>query len=330
MGLRKVSILFLVLTIIIIAIPGCDNSGNDSLPTSPEDYRGSEGMTLSLSPVPKLGETAELTSYPTAMYIEDPEGLAKAQVWVEFYYANTRGSYSEAKYAVPIPLEEVLVSGELAWDGNFFEDGVHELHATIQLPREGVWIIIGYLSGKGWEKPLGHRGLFAVTEDAAADMNTLEYKSGPLGYLDNFSYGRLWERAPDDHDPVVLELDISKVPSVGEEATLTCRISSIIDWEGYSAEFRFGKRGDDNRTTFMTGESLLVDGDLSWEGDLKKGKPFEFSATIKLPEDGDWMAQALGDDPKSPGNHLADTIKMNIAGERGSFGWGGITSRCRL
>jgi hypothetical protein len=111
MGFKKVSILFLVLTIIIIAIPGCDNSGNDSLPTSPEDYRGSEGMTLSLSPVPKLGETAELTFYPTAMYIEDPEGLAKAQVWVEFYYANTRGSYSEAKYAVPIPLEEVLVSG---------------------------------------------------------------------------------------------------------------------------------------------------------------------------------------------------------------------------
>jgi hypothetical protein len=319
--LAKMSILLLILAIITLSIAGCNCTDTDSLYLLPEDYIGVEGTDLLLSPVPKLGETAELTFIHGAQYNGSEKGLNKCRAWVECYYANTIGSYSEAKYAVPVPLEEVLVSGELTWEGNLFEKGPNLLHATVQLPREGIWIIYGFLQCEGWEKPIGYRDFFAVTGDAAADMSTREFKSGPLGYLDNFSYGKFWKRVPDEDDPVILELDISKVPSVGEEVLLTCHINSIIDLADYSVEFRFGKRGDDGWTTTITGDSLLVDGDLSWEGDLEKCKPVEFSATIKFPEAGDWLAKVVGDHPTSAGILLTDTIEMVITSERGYFGW---------
>jgi len=318
MGFRKILILLLVLTIALIAIPGCHSTETGSLPISPWDYKSYEEMTLSLSPVPKVGETAELTFDPLTELtgsIPSPENLTKARVWVGFYYANTKGSYSEARYAVPVPLEEVLVSGELSWEGNLLEEGLKELHATIRLPREGVWLVFGFLRGKGWEKPVGTRALFAVTEGAAAIIGTEEFKSGPLSYLANFDYGRVGKRVPDEYDPVVLELDISKLPTIGEEVTLTCRINSIIDYEGYSAEFTFVRLAKYIPVTTVTGESLLVDGDLNWEGDLKKGESVEFSATVKLPECGIWLIAVRGDNPESPGNRLKDEIDMIITSD---------------
>ena len=314
MGLRKIPVLFLVLTIVLIAIPGCNSTETDSLPRVSWDYEYREGMSLSLSPVPKLGETAELTFDPSPMYPPSPEGLSSARVWVEFYYANTKGSYSEAKYAVPVPLEDVLVSGELSWKGNALEDGAPIMHATVQLPREGVWLVFGFLQGKGWEKPVGMRSLFAVTEDAAAIIGTPEFDTGPLGYLAHFYYGTGEKRAPDERRPVVLELDISKLPTIGEEVTLTCRINSIIDYEDYSAEFHFVKLAKYTPLTEVNGHNLLVDGDLNWEGDLKKGKPVEFSATVKLPECGIWIVEVLGDDPESP-NRLRDEIDIIITND---------------
>jgi hypothetical protein len=320
---KKIFILLLALVIILLTIPSCNGTETDSLPS---DFRGCD-MNLSLFPVPKLGETAELTFIPSRAYtqpyppISGPEDLTNAQAWVAFFYANTRGSYSEARYAVPVPLEEVLVDGELSWEGNALEDELPELHATIQLPREGVWIIIGYLSNKGWEKPLGDWRFFAITEDAAAMMGTDDFESGPLGYLANFDYGGFGKKIPDESFPVVLELDISKVPRAGEEVTLTCRIDSIINCSDYSAQIYFIRRLEDNSRLEIPGGNLLVDGDLSWEGDLKKGEPVEFSATIKFPEDGDWLVRVLGDHPTEAALSFTDAIKMNINGEMGSFGW---------
>jgi hypothetical protein len=323
---KKIYMLLLVLIIVLIVIPSCNSIETGSFP---EDYIQGAGMTILLSPVPKLGETAELTFIAAAHNAPTLKNFSNTRVWVEFYYANTRGSYLEAKYADLVPLEEVLVSGKLSWKGNATKDGFPELHATVQLPREGIWIIVGFVRCKGWEQPVGQTRFFAITEDATADIYGIngnivdfnKFKSGPLGYLANFDYGWFGKRVPDEYDPVVLELDISKAPGVGEEAVLTCHINSIIDYEDYSAEFGFGKRGNDYRIDFMTGESLLVDGDLSWEGDLEKDESVEFSATIKFPEEGDWMAEVLGDNPTSTGSLLRDTIEMAIGDERGYFGW---------
>ena len=192
MGLKRTAILFLVLAILLIAIPGCNGTETGSFP---EDYRRNAGMTISLSPVPKVGETTELTFIPAghnapALSLED---FSNTRVWVEFYYANTRGSYSEAKYAVSIPYDEVLVSGRLTWEGNLNDNSnTIELGGTIQLPREGFWYITGYVEAEGLDSALMEKTFeeeirVAVTEDAARIINVIQDYSGPFAHLKNFS-----------------------------------------------------------------------------------------------------------------------------------------------
>ena len=112
---------------------------------------------VAVSPAPKLGETAELVfsvlfpPNPIFHRIPDERSLVHSRAWVEFYWTNTQGSYSEAKKAVPVPLSEVLVSGDLSWEGNaggmVGTGGTINLLSKVQLPREGVWKIKGFFSG---------------------------------------------------------------------------------------------------------------------------------------------------------------------------------------
>jgi hypothetical protein len=274
------------------------------------------------------------TTYPI-----NSENLAKfkARAWVEFRYANIKSSYSEAKYAVSVSQEEVLVSGDLTWEGNPLDIGDNlELRGEIKLPREGIWEITGYIEAEGSgssiiDKLFQEQIRVAVTKDAAAVMGTREFISGPLAYLDNFSYGRVSGRMVPDEQfrPTILEIDISRVPGIGEEALVSCTIRSLYDVSDYTAEFSFIRRTDENPYLKVPGDSLLVSGNLKWEGDLKPDEPAEFSATIRLPEGGDWRIQVLGDNPRNPGNLIGDGLNMNISGNIRSFGWEERPSRTR-
>lgn len=325
---KKIFILIPILSVMLISISSCfipHGSSSTAEPTS--------NKALSLSSAPKLNDTAELTFvnnlkfYTT--FLDDEPSSPVVRAWVEFTYANINGSYLEAKHAVPVPLDEVLVSGALAWEGNPYEiEDILELIGTVQFTREGIWEITGYIEAEGFNSPIIDK-LFkeqmrvAVTEDNAAIIGSLEFRTGPLAYLGNFPYGRIsGKRVPDERfNPTILELDISKIPEVGEEATLTCIIRSLVDVPDYSAEFIFSRRLDDSFIFKIPGENFLVDGDLKWNGDLKKNESVQFSASIRFAEEGDWVAQALGDDPRSPGNLIGDGIEMNITDSTRSFGW---------
>jgi len=243
---------------------------------------------------------------------------------VEFSYVDLEGSYSQAKYGAPIPLDEVLISGDLSWGGNIFEEMPPEMTATIQLPREGIWVITGYLSGEDREKPLIEKEVrVLVTEDTAMLMNNQEFESGPFGYLSYFRYGQFsGRRLPTEYDPVILELDISKIPLVGDETIVTCHIRSMVDVQNYFVTISFAKRpGDYPPIIFMSGDSFLVDGNLIWEGNLKKEEPTEFSLTVKFPENGNWQIIASGDCPTNDKLNFTDDMKMSISNDRQYYGW---------
>jgi hypothetical protein len=327
MGLRKIAVLFLVLAIIPLSVAGC-NGAETNFPdtTVPPHTTEPNQINLSLSHPPELGETAELKLVIAKVSsFSSFEDMESARAWVEFSHVNLEGSYSQAKYGVPVPLDEVLISGNLSWEGNIFEDGLPEMTATIQLPREGVWVITGYFFSEGlktYQHRIEKEVRVLVTGDTAELMNTSEFESGPLGYLSYFRYGQFSSRTiPTDYDPVTLELDISKLPRVGEEVLLTCRISSIIDYPDYSARVSLWKRVEGQQISQVPEGSILLAGDLKWGGDLKKGESVEFSATIKFPEEGDWEIRALGDHPKYPGNFFTDTIQISIRTDRQFFGW---------
>ena len=122
-------------------------------------------------------------------------------------------------------------------------------------------------------------------------------------------------------NPVVLELDISKIPKVGEETTLSCRISSLYDLSNFSAKINFSKKLGDKSTQKIPRENLLLEGDLRWDGDIEKDKPIEFSALIKLPDEGDWEIYASGDYPTNERSGFSDRIYLTIADEKSYYGW---------
>ena len=339
-GYKKLFLPFLgLLFTILISLPGCNNLQERTPANSYSPPASTElpiSTRLSISHPPKLGETAELTYSVNVRDIaglgQPKESLADSRAWVEFIWVNTQGSYLEAKYGLEVPANEVLVSGNVAWSGNALETPDVELTSTVQLPREGIWIIYGYFSGEGWKAPYKSRMAVAASLMAAAVVGTPEFSSGPLAYLGNFPYGEVAKPTPDDLNPVVMELDISRPPRVGEEVTITCRISSLYDVPDFTTELRFFRRTGER----IPADSVLVKGFTKWDFDLKAGNPIEVSATVKFSEAGDWRIGAYGNSLQNIQNQyfgFADNLQMNVGSDKGSFGWqeqpvGNPTSPC--
>lgn len=336
MFLKRV-VISLLAFIIIFSTPGCGIIGSNSAP-SPIVENHNSGISLTLSKPPKLGDTAEITfkaflKYFTWVYYKNiPQDTAKTRMWIKFTRANIKGSYSEAKYAVEVPLEQVLVKGDLSWEGNPFQNGdVIELHSTIKFPQEGVWLISSYFSGENKDptaylgtvdKPIEEDIRLSITKEAAAVWRSRESRSSPVAYLNNFSYGQLGRPTlSTDLHPIITELDISKAPKVGEETLLTCHVSSLYDIPDFSVQITFRKRTDGDRTEAVPENNLLINGSLSWKGDLKKDTPPQLYATIKFPESGDWWIHVQGNYPATDRPGIADEIKLNVNRNRGYFGW---------
>ena len=173
-----------------------------------------------------------------------------------------------------------------------------EIIGTIRLPREGIWIFEGNLTGENWSEPVTYRRWIAVADGIVMSYwDKKELKASPLAYLTYFDYGGMANLRPTEERPVLLELDMSKPPLAGEEVTLTYRVSSpYIDVQDFSARTRFFKTGVGK----VPASDVLVSGDLEWVTDFKKDELVELSAVIKFPEPGEWQIQLLGSYPIQP------------------------------
>lgn len=237
-----------------------------------------------------------------------------------------------------VPLSEVSSGGELSWEGNALENRNITLKSNIQIPREGVWKMVGYFSTANWAQPVEswlqfpEMGLktpvfrwkqYAVADGTAVRMFYGDYKNSSLGYLFNVDYGMVADKTLNDSsNPVIIQLDISKPPLVGEEVNLTCTIASLYDEPDFSARITFLK--SPGIKTDIPLSEFLVNGDLTWEGDLKSQTPVTFSAVIKFPEEGEWRIYAFGNSLEretAQFSGFADSIMITIAGDKTYYGW---------
>ena len=281
---------------------------------------------LKLSQAPRLGETAEL-EYSASLNVQDLLGIGKSEAslvnsraWLEFVHTRIQGSYAEAKYGVKVPAEKVVLSGNSTWSGSGLENRDIKLDATIQFPEEGYWIIYGRFTGENWTAPYESRMAVVVTRDAAGVVGTPEFNSGPLARFGDFSYGEPAKPSPSELHPVTIELDISKPPRAGEEATITYRIDSLNDISDFSTELRFFRRSGER----VSADKLLVKGEAITELDLKAGVPAEISATVVFPDADDWRIAVYGVSPENIREKTAgagDGIELTVASDIGSFGW---------
>jgi len=75
--------------------------------------------------------------------------------------------------------------------------------------------------------------------------------------------------------PIQAVLSIDSYPPIGQPATLTCEISSILEAPGTSAQIE------------LPATARLLDGDTNWQGDLLAGESIKLVATIAFEAEGD-------------------------------------------
>jgi hypothetical protein len=329
--LNKFVILSLILILILIntsctvsiqsTTPTTNQNSLDITATTELPYRTDTIFTLSKAPKP--GETADLT-FTIKVVKSDPnvqpfEGLARSKAWIDFYWTNTQGSYSEAYTSVQIPSEEVIVSGELPWAGSYSDNLT--LHSKIKLPREGIWSIRSRFYGEGWTAGAGHEIEVAVADGTAAIMGTEDFKASPLAYLGDFAYGRGGGQVVAyEGIPVTLGLDISKAPRPGEDVTLSCRNNSVIYVQDVSIERYFLRRLGDTIEE-IPAVKLLSSSDLGWKTNLKKDESVVFSTQVKFPTEGEWEIAASGNSEAKPLIQSGYRLKLSITSSRSYFGW---------
>jgi hypothetical protein len=330
----------IIVLLATLFLTGCNSSGETTTSTTNISSTLTTTMiidglpyrtdtTLAISAAPKLGETVDLTFTVKVVKSDDrhqpAEGLAKSKAWIDFYWTNTQGSYSEAYSSVQIPAEQILVNGELPWEGGYKDDLT--LHSKIKLPREGIWSIRARFYGEGWLAGAGRELEVAVADGTAAIIGTEDFKNGPLAYMGNCTYagGVRGPTVANEMSPAVtLGLDISKPPRPGEEVSLSCRITSVIDVPDVSIRWSFFRRAGDSVQDIPATE-LLSSADLGWKTDVKKGEPAVFSTTIKFPMEGDWEIVASGVSGTKPLIQSGHRMRISITSTRSSFGWMDIT-----
>ena len=319
------SIISIVLLVIICLTNSCSSEAimATEMPYSPVD------LTLDISPMPKLGETVEVTFTVEVKDLWDSlwmgqtvDTISNAIASINFFWTDIHGSYSDAKKRIQIPHEDVFVDGKLNWEGNALENREITLHSQIQLPKEGVWQIRATFSGQDWTSMPSFTKYIAVADGEAVNMLGGDLESSKLAYIDYFSYGGGGQKILDEERaPVILELDIANAPLTGEEALLTCRITSLHDVSDFFTHISLFMRHEIKDIPLS---SFLINGSLEWQGDLKQMTPVEFSAVIKFPEEGEWHIFAEGNSLSREEMELSgfvDNITLTITDDKSYYGW---------
>ena len=103
----------------------------NAYPYSPNNLGYKDPMVdMDISRLPPVDETAELTWVINSPFWDEAEVEAE----VEFFWMKGTD-------AVKVPAKDVLVKGDLTWEGNIMVDTPVRLSAIIKLPYEGDWEI---------------------------------------------------------------------------------------------------------------------------------------------------------------------------------------------
>jgi len=121
----------------------------------------------------------------------------------------------------------------------------------------------------------------------------------------------------------MVQLSLPKAPSLNERVTLTFTVSSTVDANNTTAEIKFTTARGGIFPAPFPAEAVLIDGPLTWKGDLKAGKPVSLDAEIVFNETGTWAIEASArhvvDNKNSWGD--IDVIYLTVGVDRGEFGW---------
>jgi|GEM_PF-2292486 hypothetical protein len=317
---HRVTYLLVVLICLALVIP--------SLSCAPG--QSSKGLELKLEKAPRLNEPVKLKCIRQTSDFFPPGREKKvsdniSQVEGEFVppgqekKASDKPKHEKINLTVEhldlktrslkeVPLEGVMVGTSLNWEGDMTGEPM-QFSATIKLPYEGCWSIFA----RSTYNPRDIDSVAVqVTEDASMFGCEKDYRpSGSYSFPIN----------PSQRWPVSVELDIPKPPRLGEPAQLTWSLNSIRDIDGVISEVQFYRMEGTNWVR-VPAEDMLLEGDLSWKGSLKKGNIVDFSATVKFPREGDWGISAIADSyaEQEPIN-ASSGLFLHVEKDKSRWGW---------
>jgi len=214
----------------------------------------------------------------------------------------------KTRLLVKVPAQEVHVGGNLNWEGDITGEPL-EFSATIKFPYEGNWGI--YV--RSTYRPEDSDSIFlSVAED-----------SGSFGWPEDYrpSTSHSFPITPSQRWPISVELDIPKPPLVNEPVQLTWSINSIRDIDEVISEVKFQRMEGTDRVE-APAKDMLIEGDLTWKGSLKKDSPLNFSVTVRFPLEGDWGIVAIADSyvEQEPIN-ASSRLFLHAAKDKSRWGW---------
>jgi hypothetical protein len=214
---------------------------------------------------------------------------------------------SKTRWVKDVPLQEVLVGSSLNWEGRMTAEPM-QFSATIKFPYEGCWSINA-------RSTYNYHDSSSIIIQVAEDGSTFGCQKDYAPPVDPYP------RTPSEQQPITVELDILKPPRLNEPFQITWGISTIRDIAEASGEVKFYHM-EGTEEVSVPAEEVLIKGDVTWEGSLKKGSPLQFSATVILPKEGDWRIRAVGIDhaqlvPRNAGFSLF----LHVSNDKGRWGW---------
>jgi hypothetical protein len=309
---RKITHLFVALVCLALVIP--------SLSCAPGQPAFKKNLTLQLEKAPRLNEPVKLTCIRQTSAFVKPGQQKKSsdnvsQVNIESISpkhekiaVNINRLDLKTYSGTDVPLKDVLVEGSLAWEGDMTGEPL-KFSATITFPYEGCWSICAR-STQHWVD--SDCIVVQITENESMFGCQKDYRPGTSHNFPITSSQR-W--------PIAVELDIPKPPRLGEPVSLTWSLDSIRDIDGVISEVKF-YRMEGTDYVIVPAEDMLLEGDLSWKGSLKKGNILNFSATVKFTQEGDWRIVAIADSYAEPEPiNAASGLYLHTEKDKSRWGW---------
>lgn len=308
---KKITYLLAVIVCLALVIPSF------SCAAGPSSIN--KGLELKLDKAPRLNEPVKLNCVRKTSDFAPPGQEKKASDNVSQGKSNLVPPKHEkitleferidpkTYFVIKVPAQEVLAGGNLNWEGDMTGEPM-DFSVTLKFPYEGNWGIYARSS----QRPEDKDGiLFNVAEGSGSFGWPKDYRpiTGPF------------PNRPTEQSPITVELDIPKPPRLNEPVQLIWSLNSIRDIDEVIGKVEFWHL-EGTTGAKVPVEDMLIAGDLTWNGSLKKDSPLHFSATIKFPQEGDWAIQTYGDSyvEQQPIN-AGSSLFLHIDKDKSRWGW---------
>ncbi|MBI2831797.1 MAG: hypothetical protein HYX79_06035 [Chloroflexi bacterium] len=293
---------------------------------------GGTGGVIKLAKAPKVGEPVQVTFEFQTYYAKvlkarieferyDPKlyyPLGRRMVREDFLRLiekNPGSNDPDVVYAVDalrdqpdsdVPASNLLVSGSMEWQPEP-KAGMQQHSATISFPEEGEWLIKGRLQLEN--QP------FRTYSDLTL---TIGKESSTMGWQKDFSKeSGGWTGSP----PMFVTIKPSSpAPLVNQPYTVKVVTTTTEDLAEASVEGEiFRMQGVAEVRISLS--SLVVSGNLTWLGPIKKGQAVMLEGTVIFPEEGDWGIRVRFRPSANSQRTIGQRIALHVGKEQSRFGW---------